>query len=59
MLKNNSPDQIANLFNLLFATDSFLTLLHIAKVIPIHKKESKLDHTSIVLFLFLQTLIRF
>ena len=32
--------------NLSFTTGSFTTLLKTAKVIPIHKKESKLDYTN-------------
>ena len=46
LLKNDISDQLANLFNLSFTTGSFSTLLKTAKVIPIYKKESKLDYTN-------------
>ena len=46
LLKNSISDQLADLFNLSFTIGSFLTLLKTAKVIPIHKKESKLDYTN-------------
>ena len=46
MLKNFISDQLADLFNLSFTTGSFPTLLKTAKVIPIHKKELKLDYTN-------------
>ena len=36
------------LFNLSFTTDSFVILLKTAKVIPIYKKESKLDCAKIL-----------
>ena len=36
---------MANLFNLLFTTDSFPTFLKTAKVIPI-RKESKIDYIN-------------
>ena len=46
LIKNSISDQLANLFNLSFTTGSFPTLLKTANVIPIHKKESKLDYTN-------------
>ena len=46
LIKNNISDQLADLFNLSFTTGSFPTLLKTANVIPIHKKESKLDYTN-------------
>ena len=46
LLKNDISDQVADLFFLSFITGSFPTLLKTAKVIPIIKKESKLDYTS-------------
>ena len=46
LLKNHISDQLVNLFNLSHTTGSFPTLLKTAKVIPIHKKESKLDYTN-------------
>ena len=46
MLKNDISEQLADLFNLSFTTGTFPTLLKTAKVIPIHKKDSKLDLTN-------------
>ena len=46
MLKNDISEQLADLFNLSFTTGSFLTLLKTVKVIPINKKDSKLDFTN-------------
>ena len=46
MLKNDISEQLADLFNLSFSTSAFPTLLKTAKVIPIHKKYSKLDLTN-------------
>ena len=46
MLKNDISDELADLFNLSFTTGSFATILKTAKVIPIHKKESKLGGTN-------------
>ena len=40
ILKNDISEQLADLFNLSFTTDTFPTLLKTAKVIPIHKKDS-------------------
>ena len=41
MLNNDILKQLADLFNLSFPTGTFTTLLKTAKVIPIHKKDSK------------------
>ena len=46
MFNNDISEQLADLFNLSFATETFPTLLKTAKVIPIHKKDSKLDFTN-------------
>ena len=46
LLKNDISDELADLFHLSFTTDSFPTLLKTANIIPIHKKESKLDYTN-------------
>ena len=46
MPKNDISDQLADLFNPSLTTGSFPTLLKTAKVIFIHKKESKLDDTN-------------
>ena len=50
MLKNDISEQLTDLFNLSFTTDTFPIILKTAKVIPIHKKifkkDSKLDFTN-------------
>ena len=43
LLKNDISEQLAILFNLSFTTSTFPTILITAKVIPIYKKDSKLD----------------
>ena len=42
LLKNVSQ-QSSNIFGLTFSTEQFPAVLNIAKVIPIHKKQSKVD----------------
>ena len=46
MLKNDISEQLADLLNLSFTTGTFPTLLKTAKVIPIHKKDSKSNFTN-------------
>ena len=46
MLKNDISEQLGDLFNLSFTTGTFPTLLKTAKVIPIHKKDSKSNYTN-------------
>ena len=46
MLKNDIFEQLADLFNLSFTTGTFPTPLKTAKVIPIHKKDSKSNFTN-------------
>ena len=55
-LKNDISDQLADLLNLLFTKGSVPTILKTAKVIPIHKKESKLDYTNYRSISFLSNL---
>ena len=43
LLKNDISLQLTNIFNLSFSTRVFPSGLKIAKVIPIHKNESKLN----------------
>ena len=38
--------QFADLFNLSFPSDIFTSLVKIAKVVPVYKKDSKLDHQN-------------
>ena len=37
---------LSDIFNMSFSTGQFLSVLKIAKVIPIHKKQSKVDYTN-------------
>ena len=46
MFKNEIYEHLADLFNFSFATGTFPNLFKTAKVIPIHKKYSKLDFTN-------------
>ena len=46
LLKNDISEECAVLFNLSFTTDTFQTILKTAKVIPIYKKDSKLDFVN-------------
>ena len=46
LLKNDISQQLSDLFNLFFSTGQFPSVLKIAKVIPIHKKQSKVDYTN-------------
>ena len=45
-LKNEISKQLADLFNLSFMTGIFPSVLKIAKVIPVFKKDSKLDYSN-------------
>ena len=44
LLKNDISTQFSDIFNVSFSTGVFTSILKIAKVIPIHKKQSKLDY---------------
>ena len=46
LLKKDISKQLADLFNLSLSPGAFPSLLKIAKVVPIHKKDSKLDDRS-------------
>ena len=46
LLKNEISNQLADLFNLSFNTGVFPSVLKTAKVIPIFKKDSKLDYSN-------------
>ena len=46
LLKNDISKQLADLFNLSFLTGVFTSVLKIAKVIPVFKKDSKLDYSN-------------
>ena len=43
LLKNDISTQLTNILNMSFSTGVFTTILKVAKVIPVHKKDSKLD----------------
>ena len=46
ILKPFFSDWLAKLINLSFETSVFPDILKVAKVVPIHKKDSKLDHVN-------------
>ena len=46
LLKNDISKQLADLFNLSFMTGVFPSVLKTAKVVPIFKKDSKLDYSN-------------
>ena len=46
LAKDKISQHLSTIFNLSFSTGTFPSLLKIAKVIPIHKKDSKLDCTN-------------
>ena len=45
-LKNDISKQLADLFNLSFMTGVFPSVLKTAKVVPLFKKDSKLDNSN-------------
>ena len=45
-LKNETSKQLADLFNLSFITGVFPSALKTAKVVPVFKKNSKLDYSN-------------
>ena len=46
LLKNDISKQLADLFNLSFLTGVFPSVLKTAKVVPVFKKDSKLDYSN-------------
>ena len=44
--KNDISQQLSGTFNMSFLTGQFPSVLKISKVIPIHKKQSKVDYAS-------------
>ena len=46
LLKNEILKQLADLFNLSFMTGIFPSVLETAKVVPVFKKDSKLDYSN-------------
>ena len=53
LLKNDISTQLADIFNILFSTGVFLTILKVAKVALLHKKDFTMDfphyHPSLLL----------
>ena len=47
LLKNDISQQLSDLFNMSVSTGQFPSVLKIAKVIHMHKKQSKVDYTFI------------
>ena len=56
LLKNDISTQISDIFNISFSTGVFPTILKIAKVVPIHKKQSKLAYSNYCPILLLSNL---
>ena len=50
LLKNEISKQLADLFNLYFTTGVFPSVLKTAKVVPVFKKDSKLDYSNYAQF---------
>ena len=46
LLKNNISSRLSDIFNISFSTCVFLTILKVTKVLPVYKKDSKLDFPS-------------
>ena len=46
LLKNDISTQLSDIFNVSFSTGVFPSILKIEEVIPIHKKQSKLDYSN-------------
>ena len=46
LLKNDISQQLSDIFNMSFLTGQFPSVLKIAEVIPMHKKQSKVDYAN-------------
>ena len=46
LIKNEISKQLADLFNLSFMTGVFPYVLNIAEVVPVFRKDSKLDYSN-------------
>ena len=46
LLKNDISQQLSDVFNMSFSTGQFPSVLKIGQVIPIHKKQSRVDYTN-------------
>ena len=45
-MNNDISQQLSDIFNVSFSTVQFALVLKIAKVIPVHKKQSRVDYTN-------------
>ena len=46
LLKNNISSHLADIFNIPFSTEVFPTILKVAKVVSVNKKDSKLNFSN-------------
>ena len=46
LMKNDISQQLSDIFNMSFSIGLFPSVLKIAKVIPMHKKQSRVDYTN-------------
>ena len=46
LLKNDISSQLADIFNIPFSTGAFKSILKVAKVVPVYKRDSKLDFSN-------------
>ena len=46
LLKSYISQQLSDIFNMLFLTGQFPSVLKIVKIIPVHKKQSKVDYAN-------------
>ena len=46
LLKNDISCQLADIFNMSFASGAYPSALKITKVVPVHKKDSKQDFSN-------------
>ena len=46
LLKNDISSQLSDIFNISFSTGVFPTKLRVSKVVPVYKKDSKLDFSN-------------
>ena len=46
LLKNDISQQVSDIFDISFSTGQSPSVLKIAKAIPIHKDQSKVDYTN-------------
>ena len=56
LLKNDISSQLADIFNISFSTGVFSTILKAVKVVPVYKKDSKLDFSNCLPILLLSSI---